>query len=138
MPNPLFRKLVATIAIGFLCLFFGSAYFFATKDMIFFLLSAAVCVCCLVKGGFLYQTIKKHNYISLSGTCIELKRHALRNTSIITFVLDDGSTFELSLDRKMKVHKDVRYELFFEVKRISDPQHTSPSSMHFLCLEEIS
>lgn len=139
MPTPLFRKLIATIAIGFLCFFIGGIYFITFGDRIFLFLSLVLLLCCLIKGFSLYQTVKKRRYILLIGTCLELKRNSLRKTSVITFQLDDGSTFELSLDKSMKLHVNSRYELYFQ---LADVQQTSPDfdpaqSMRFLCLAPI-
>ena len=137
MPKPLSTKLIATIAIGFACLFLGIVYFTTTKDTIFLLLSVTLLICSLVKAMLLYQIIKKKNYILLCGTCIELKRHPIRRTSVITFQLEDDSIFELTLDRSMKLHTNSKYELYFEVDRIAIPDQQSDASMRFLCLERL-
>lgn len=43
MPKPLFSKLVAICAIGFLCLLFGCVYGISTNDRILCMLSILVC-----------------------------------------------------------------------------------------------
>jgi hypothetical protein len=138
MPKPLFTKLIATLAIGFACLFVGIIYSITTKDTIFLVLSMVLFSCSLIKTLFLYLIIKRQNYFSFCGTCLEIKRNILRRTSIITFKLDDGSIFNLSLDRVMKLRKEVQYELYFEINKNSVPQQNFIDSMRFLCLEELS
>jgi catechol-2,3-dioxygenase len=91
--------------------------------------------CSIVKALLLYRIIRKQNYISFYGTCLGLKKHPIRRTSVITFSLDDDSTFELALDRVMKLHKNTKYELYFEVCKTLNSRHDLGSPLRFLCLE---
>ena len=48
MPKPLFAKLVAVAAIGFLCLLGGSVYGLSTEDRILLMLSILIGACSLI------------------------------------------------------------------------------------------
>ena len=49
MPKPLFSKLVAVAAIGFLCLLGGSVYGLSTGDHILLMLSILIGACSLIR-----------------------------------------------------------------------------------------
>lgn len=49
MPKPLFSKLVAVAAIGFLCLLGGSVYGLSTGDRILLMLSILIGACSLIR-----------------------------------------------------------------------------------------
>lgn len=71
MPKPLFSKLVAICAIGFLCLLFGCVYGISTNDRILCMLSILVGLCSMIRFLLLFRQIRSKSYRTLTGTCIK-------------------------------------------------------------------
>lgn len=57
MPKPLFTKLAAICAVGFLCVIFGCAYAFHQKDRIFLVLSLLIGLCSIVRFLTFYHLV---------------------------------------------------------------------------------
>lgn len=71
MPKPLFAKLVAVAAIGFLCLLGGSVYGLSTEDRILLMLSILIGACSLIRFLLLLRDIRSGSYYVLFGTCVK-------------------------------------------------------------------
>lgn len=90
MPKPLFAKLVAVAAIGFLCLLGGSVYGLSTGDRILLMLSILIGACSLIRFLLLLRDIRSGSYYVLFGTCVKREPSLFKKSQQITFKSDEG------------------------------------------------
>ena len=90
MPKPLFAKLVAVAAIGFLCLLGGSVYGLSTEDRILLMLSILIGACSLIRFLLLLRDIRSGSYYVLFGTCVKREPSLFKKSQQITFKSDEG------------------------------------------------
>ena len=89
MPKPLFSKLVAVAAIGFLCLLGGSVYGLTSGDRILLMLSILIGACSLIRFLLLLRDIRSGSYYVLSGICVKREPSLFKKSQQITFKSDE-------------------------------------------------
>ena len=138
MPKPLFSKLVAICAIGFLCLFFGGIYGLSTNDRILCMLSILVALCSFIRFFLLYRQIHSKSYRTLTGTCIKrVPPSLLGNTQKITITTQEGKEYEFTLEKQVKLLTGHHYRLYFKPPISGMDEHIY-SPQDFLGFEELA
>ena len=133
MPKPLFAKLVAVAAIGFLCLLGGSVYGLSTGDRILLMLSSA---CSLIRFLLLLRDIRSGSYYVLSGTCVKREPSLFKKSQQITFKSDEGKEYHFTFEKSIKLLEGHRYKLYFR-KNSSSTESIDSSAPDLLGFEEI-
>lgn len=137
MPKPLFTKLVAICAIGFLCLLFGGIYGLSTNDRILCMLSILVALCSFIRFFLLYRQIRSKSYCTLTGTCTKhIPPSLLGKTQKITITTQEGIEYEFSLEKQVKLLMGHHYKLYFKPPILGMDEHIY-SPPDFLGFEEI-
>lgn len=114
MPKPLFSKLVAVAAIGFLCLLGGSVYALSTGDRILLMLSILIGACSLIRFLLLLRDIRSGSYYVLSGICVKREPSLFKKSQQITFKSDEGKEYHFTFEKSIKllVYYDENVPLF--------------------------
>ena len=115
MPKPLFAKLVAVAAIGFLCLLGGSVYGLSTGDRILLMLSILIGACSLIRFLLLLRDIRSESYYVLSGICVKREPSS-----------DEGKEYHFTFEKSIKLLEGHRYKLYFRKKSNSTEAIDSP------------
>ena len=118
MPKPLFSKLVAVAAIGFLCLLGGSVYGLSTGDRIG--------ACSLIRFLLLLRDIRSESYYVLSGICVKREPSLFKKSQQITFKSDEGKEYHFTFEKSIKLLEGHRYKLYFRKKSNSTEAIDSP------------
>ena len=101
MPKPLFSKLVAVAAIGFLCLLGGSVYALSTGDRILLMLSILIGACSLIRFLLLLRDIRSGSYYVLSGICVKREPSLFKKSQQITFKSDEGKEYHFTFEKSI-------------------------------------
>ena len=136
MPKPLFSKLVAAAAIGFLCLLGGSVYGSSTGDHILLMLSILIGACSLIRFLLLLRDIRSESYYVLSGICVKREPSLFKKSQQITFKSDEGKEYHFTFEKSIKLLEGHRYELYFR-KNSSSTESIDSSAPDLLGFEEI-
>ena len=126
MPKPLFSKLVAVAAIGFLCLLGGSVYGLSTEDHILLMLSILIGACSLIRFLLLLRDIRSESYNVLSGICVKREPSLFKKSQQITFKSDEGKEYHFTFEKSIKLLEGHRYKLYFRKKSNSTEAIDSP------------
>ena len=126
MPKPLFAKLVAVAAIGFLCLLGGSVYGLSTGDRILLMLSILIGACSLIRFLLLLRDIRSGSYYVLFGTCVKREPSLFKKSQQITFKSDEGKEYHFTFEKSIKLLEGHRYKLYFRKKSNSTEAIDSP------------
>ena len=126
MPKPLFSKLVAVAAIGFLCLLGGSVYGLTSGDRILLMLSILIGACSLIRFLILLRDIRTGSYYVLSGTCVKRDPSLFKKSQQITFKSDEGKEYHFTFEKSIKLLEGHRYKLYFRKKSNSTEAIDSP------------
>ena len=113
MPKPLFSKLVAVAAIGFLCLLGGSIYGLTNGDRILLMLSILIGACSLIRFLLLLKDIRSGSYYVLSGICKKRAPSLFKKSQQITFKSDEGKEYHFTFEKSIKLLEGHRYKLYF-------------------------
>ncbi len=127
MPKPLFSKLVAVAAIGFLCLLGGSVYGLSTGDRILLMLSILIGACSLIRFLLLLRDIRSGSYYVLSGICVKRQPSLFKKSQQITFKSDEGREYHFTFEKSIKLLEGRRYKLYF--RKNSSSTETIDASM---------
>ncbi|EET59061.1 hypothetical protein BRYFOR_08970 [Marvinbryantia formatexigens DSM 14469] len=133
MPKPLFSKLVAQAAIGLFCIVFGSVFAFHANDLLFFIMSLAIGICCIVRFILLHRTICQKRYQTISGTCVSREPSFIRKTQQIRLLDFEGSEHVFTVDKNVKLLQGHTYQIYFR----PSPSDDASISNGFLGFEEI-
>jgi len=114
IPEPLFRKVLITVLTGAGCMLFGVAYYFAAKDGILLLLSAALLINCLWRAFSLYRIAAKECYELVEGTCVGVSTGLVGKFKTIRMMDDAGTETTLRLAKSCKFKIGDRYRLYFD------------------------
>ena len=136
MPKPLFAKLVAVAAIGFLCLLGGGVYGLSSGDRMLLTLSVLIGLCSLVRFLLLFRTIRSKSYDVLSGICKKKEPSLFRKNQQITFQADDGKEFCFTFEKSIRLLEGHRYNLYFR-RNSSGPEGYKDAPPDLLGFEEI-
>lgn len=136
MPKPLFSKLVAVAAIGFLCLLGGSVYGLTSGDRILLMLSILIGACSLIRFMLLLRDIRSGSYYVLSGVCVKRVPSLFKKSQQITFKSDDGKEYHFIIEKSIKLLEGHHYRLYFR-KNSSSTEAIDSSSPDLLGFEEI-
>ena len=136
MPKPLFSKLVAVAAIGFLCLLGGSVYGLTSGDRILLMLSILIGACSLIRFLILLRDIRTGSYYVLSGTCVKRDPSLFKKSQQITFKSDEGKEYHFTFEKSIKLLEGHRYKLYFRKNTLSTEAIVS-SAPNLLDFEEI-
>ncbi|WP_122644071.1 hypothetical protein [Luxibacter massiliensis] len=137
MPKPLFTKLVAICAIGFLCSSFGIVYGLNARDKSLCILSSLIGLCSIVRFFLLFQQFRTKSYCTLTGICTKHIPSALWNkTQKIMFTTPEGTEYEFALDKHLKLLTGHHYRLYFK-PQLSGTADSVYSSHYFLGFEEL-
>ena len=126
MPKPLFSKLVAVAAIGFLCLLGGSVYGLTSGDRILLMLSILIGACSLIRFLILLRDIRTGSYYVLSGTCVKRDPSLFKKSQQITFKSDEGKEYHFTFEKSIKLLEGHRYKLYFRKNTLSTEAIDSP------------
>lgn len=135
MPKPLFSKLVAVAAIGFLCLLGGSVYALSTGDHILLMLSILIGACSLIRFLLLLRDIRSGSYYVLSGICVKREPSLFKKSQQITFKSDEGKEYHFTFEKSIKLLEGRRYKLYFR-KNSSSDEKGEASAPNLLGFEE--
>ena len=127
MPKPLFAKLVAVAAIGFLCLLGGSVYGLSTEDRILLMLSILIGACSLIRFLLLLRDIRSGSYYVLFGTCVKSEPSLFKKSQQITFKSDEGKEYHFTFEKSIKLLEGHHYKLYF--RKNSSSTETIDASM---------
>lgn len=136
MPKPLFSKLVAVAAIGFLCLLGGSVYGLTSGDRILLMLSILIGACSLIRFLLLLRDIRSRSYYVLSGTCAKRYPSLFKKNQQITFKSDDGKEYLFTVEKSIKLLEGHHYRLYFR-NNSSSSEAIGSSTPDLLGFEEI-
>ena len=136
MPKPLFSKLVAVAAIGFLCLLGGSIYGLTNGDRILLMLSILIGACSLIRFLLLLKDIRSGSYYVLSGICKKRAPSLFKKSQQITFKSDEGKEYHFTFEKSIKLLEGHRYKLYFR-KDSSGTEAMDTSTSNLLGFEEI-
>lgn len=136
MPKPLFTKLIAVAAIGFLCLLGGGVYGLSTGDRMLFILSILIGLCSLVRFLLLLRTVQSKSYYVLSGICKKKEPSLFRKSQQITFQSDDGKEFYFTFEKSFRLLEGHRYKLYFR-QNSDSPEGYESAPPDLLGFEEI-
>ena len=137
MPKPLFSKLVAVAAIGFLCLLGGSVYGLTSGDRILLMLSILIGACSLIRFLLLLRDIRSRSYYVLSGICAKRYPSLLKKNQQITFKSDDGKEYHFTVEKSIKLLEGHHYRLYFR-NNSSSSEAIGSSAPDLLGFEEIA
>ena len=137
MPKPLFTKLIAICAIGFLCFSFGIVYGLNTYDKSLCILSSLIGLCSIIRFFLLFRQIQTKSYRVLTGICTKHISSSLWNkTQKIMFTTPEGTEYEFTLEKHIKLLAGHHYRLYF--KPLSPGATEQLYSSHdFLGFEEL-
>ena len=135
MPKPLFSKLVAVAAIGFLCLLGGSVYALSTGDRILLMLSILIGACSLIRFLLLLRDIRSGSYYVLSGICVKREPSLFKKSQQITFKSDEGKEYHFTFEKSIKLLEGHHYRLYFR-KNSSSTEAIGSSASDLLGFEE--
>lgn len=138
MPKPLFSKLVAVAAIGFLCLLGGSVYGLTSGDRILLMLSILIGACSLIRFLLLLRDIRSRSYYVLSGVCVKREPSLFKKSQQITFKSDEGKEYQFTIEKNIKLLEGHRYQLYLQNTQLSLNKNVSIFSTNLLAFEELT
>lgn len=136
MPKPLFSKLVAVAAIGFLCLLGGSVYGLTSGDRILLMLSILIGACSLIRFMLLLRDIRSGSYYVLSGVCVKSVPSLFKKSQQITFKSNEGKEYHFTFENSIKLLEGHQYRLYFR-KNSSSTETLDSVTSDLLGFEEI-
>lgn len=113
-PRTLLQKLFITLLLGAGCLAVGAGYYIATRDTVLLVLSVALFVGCLYRGGSLYRMIVSKNYYVAEGVCIGITPKPMRRYRSVRLMDADGLETTLLLDKRTRVKIGCQYRIYFK------------------------
>lgn len=137
MPKPLFTKLAAICAVGFLCVIFGCAYAFHQKDRIFLVLSLLIGLCSIVRFLTFYHLVRTKAYLTFDGICVKREAGLFARNRKYLFRNCDSREFFFTLDKKVKLLQGHAYRLYFRKPPQYSFQESSQQHGDFIGFEEI-
>lgn len=140
MPKPLFTKLAAICAVGFLCVIFGCAYAFHQKDRIFLFLSILIGLCSIVRFLTFYHLVHIKAYLVFEGVCVKREAALFARNQKFLFRDCEEREFFFSLDKKVKLLQGHSYRLYFRKlpqNSLGGAEETSYQHGDFIGFEEI-
>lgn len=137
MPKPLFTKLAAICAVGFLCVMFGSVYSFYQKDRILLSLSILIGLCSVIRFLTFYRLVRTKAYLVFEGMCVKRETALFARNQKYLFQDSEKREFFFSLDKKVKLLQGHTYRLYFRKPPQNSLGDTSDPHGDFIGFEEL-
>lgn len=114
MPKPLFFKLTAHIAAGFLCVLLGVIIGTQTHDQFLCFLSFAIGGCCTIRCIAFYHIVHSKFYFVLEGHCVKREFIHFKKTQKIYFVDTLQHEYIFNLSKNISLLPGHSYRLYLE------------------------
>lgn len=113
-PAALQRKWLLSWAAGAAFLVVGMAVFFTLNDRPMLLISVLLSAGTALRCFFLYRTAATGRYEVVSGVCIGLGHAGLKRHRMVRMLLEDGTEYEVALDKRISFRIGNCYQLYFQ------------------------
>ena len=112
-PAALQRKWLLSWAAGAAFLVTGIAVYFAIKDQALLIISILLTVCIVFRCLSFYRIVMTGCYEVISGVCIGLGHSGLKRYRSVRMLLNDGSEYKISLDKRISLRIGNQYHFYF-------------------------